>query len=72
MNEESRDKVQYIGWGQFVTQGVALASQSSVTAQISCILEETESFASCPNCATIQNGYQCLAVQKAQATDVIG
>ena len=52
--------------------GVALASHTNFTAQTSCILEQTEHFSSCPNCATIQYGYKRLAVKIADATDVIG
>jgi len=52
--------------------GIALASHTTFTAQTSCISEQTEQFSSCPNSATIQHSYQCLAVEKAQATDDLG
>jgi hypothetical protein len=52
--------------------GVAFAVQIKVITQTSCISDHTEAFSGCPNCATIQHGYQCLAMEKTQATDVIG
>ena len=51
---------------------VALASHTSFAAQTSCISKYTEYFSSCPNCATIQHGYKRLAVENADAPDVIG
>jgi len=55
-----------------MTVGVVFALHIIFTAQTSCILEQSEQFSGCPNCATIQHGYQRLAVEKAHATDVIG
>ena len=52
--------------------GVAYASHIIFTAETLCISEQTELFSGYPNCATIQHGYQRLAVEKAHATDVIG
>jgi hypothetical protein len=51
---------------------VALASHTTFTDQTLCISEQTESFSRCPNCATIQHGYNRLAVEKVDATDIKG
>jgi hypothetical protein len=72
MNDKPRDEIQYTVRGQFTTPGVAFPSYIIFTAQTSCISEQIEYFSSCPNGATIQHGYQRLAVEKAHATDVIG
>ena len=72
MNDEARENVRYWQRGPFTTPGIAFASHIIFTAQTSCISEQTESFSDCPNCATIQHGYQRLEVENINATDVIG
>jgi len=72
MNDKPRDENSYSGRGQFTTPGVAFASCIIIIAQILCLSEQTEQYSCCPNCATIQHGYERLAVEKAHATDVIG
>jgi len=72
MHDKPPDGIQYSWRRQFTTPGVAFASHIMFTAQTSCISEQTESFSDCPNCATIQHGYQRLEVENINATDVIG
>jgi len=55
-----------------MTPGVTFASHMIFTTQTSSISEQTELFSDCPHCATIQHGYQHLAVENAHAPDVIG
>jgi hypothetical protein len=72
MNDKPWDEIEYSQRGQFTTLAIPFASQIIFTAHTSRISEETENFWVCPNCETIQFGYQRLAVEKAHATDVIG
>ena len=72
MNEKSRNEILQSRWGQYTMPEVALASWTTCSAQTSCISEQTEQFSGCPNSATIQHGYQLLALENTHATDVIG
>jgi len=71
MNEQLERRFSTCGKNCLQCWGVALASDITLTAQTSCILEQTELFTSCPKCATIQHGYQHVEVEKAHATHVI-
>jgi len=51
--------------------GIAITSHIIFNLQTSSILEQTEQFSGCPNLATIQYGYQHLAVETAHETDII-
>jgi hypothetical protein len=72
LNEETRDEIKYARWGQFAMLAIAVLSYSTFTSETSCISEQTEQFSSCPNGATIEYGYQYLAVETSHTTDVIG
>jgi hypothetical protein len=71
MKDQPKDEILFMRTGKFKMTGIAFASHIVFTAQTSCILEQTQFFSCCPNCATIQYGYQRLAVETAHATDVI-
>ena len=72
MNDKPRGKIEYSHRGHCPTAGVAFASHIIFTNQTSCISQQNEYFSGSPNCATIQHGYQHLAVDNAHTTDVIG
>jgi len=42
MNDKPRDEIEYLPYRQFTMPGVAFASDPTVIAQTSCILERTE------------------------------
>jgi hypothetical protein len=72
MNNKPRDEIEYTRRGQFTMPGVMFVSHIVCTAQILCIGDQTESFRGRPDWASIQHGYECLAVEKAHTTDIMG